>query len=72
MKTIILKLEGLHCSSCAINIDLTLEDLNGVQNSDTSYHQSTTTITYDENKISLDQITNTIKSLGYLPLISAR
>lgn len=72
MKTIILKLEGLHCSSCAINIDLTLEDLNGVQNSDTSYHQSTTTITYDENKISLEQITNTIKSLGYLPLISAR
>jgi copper chaperone CopZ len=63
--TVTLKLSGLHCTSCATNIDLTLEDLEGVNSADTSYAKSETKISFDPSKTSLDQIKKTIESLGY-------
>ncbi len=65
METIILKLSGLHCSSCAVNIDLTLEDLQGVKNSSTNYAKSETKITFDSKITNLDSIKTTIHNLGY-------
>ncbi len=60
-----LKLSGLHCTSCAINIDLTLEDLEGVTNSKTNYARSVTTIDFDPEKIDTQKIITEIKKLGY-------
>jgi len=65
MQTIILHLSGLHCTSCATNIDLTLEDLDGVKDSNTNYAKSECKIKYDPNETTLDQIKETISSLGY-------
>lgn len=63
-ETTTLKLSGLHCTSCAVNIDLSLEDLPGVS-SNTNYAKSEITITYDPTKITLSTIINTISDLGY-------
>ncbi|TRZ51993.1 copper chaperone [bacterium] len=65
MQNITLKLSGLHCTSCAINIDLTIEDLPGVKNSSTNYAKSEAKITFDNTQTNIKQITSVIRKLGY-------
>lgn len=60
-----LKIEGMHCSSCAINIDFELEDLNGVQKARTSYQKQETEIEYDEEQTDLKGIILAIQKTGY-------
>ena len=60
-----LKLSGLHCTACAVNIDLTLEDLTGVTNSKTNYARSTTAVDFDPEKIDTQKIITEISKLGY-------
>lgn len=64
LKTEVIKLSGLHCSSCATNIDMTLDDLPGVS-SETSYQKSETEVTFDPSKTDLNSIKKTITDLGY-------
>lgn len=64
LQSTILPLQGLHCSSCAVNIDLALEDLPSVK-STTNYAKSETKISFDPTQTSLKQIQKTIEGLGY-------
>jgi copper chaperone CopZ len=64
-ETITLKLSGLHCTSCSLNIDGELEDLDGVIESRTSYPKSQTTITFDPQKVNENTLRQTIIKLGY-------
>lgn len=64
LKSEILKLTGLHCSSCAVNIDLALEDLPSVK-STTNYAKSETKISFNPQKTSYKQIQKIIIDLGY-------
>ena len=59
------KIKGMHCTNCAMAIDMDLEDLAGVQEAKTSYARSTTVVTYDPAKASLDDILATIQETGY-------
>ena len=63
--TITLKLSGLHCSSCSLNIDSDLEDLPGVISTSTSYAKQESVITYDPKLTSPSQFTTVIEKLGY-------
>ena len=60
-----LKLSGLHCTACAVNIDLTLEDLAGVTNSTTNYARSLSTVEFDPEKTDAQKIITEIRKLGY-------
>ena len=60
-----LKLSGLHCTACAVNIDLTLEDLVGVTNSKTNYARSTAVVDFDPIQIDPQKIIAEINKLGY-------
>ncbi|MDO8570814.1 MAG: heavy metal-associated domain-containing protein [Candidatus Daviesbacteria bacterium] len=60
-----LKIDGMHCTSCAMCIDMDLEDLPGVCNCKTSYAKAETEVEYDPEKIDLEKITETIKKSGY-------
>ena len=60
-----LKIEGMHCASCAMNIDEELEELEGVQESNTSYRKQTTEVSFDESRTDLAQIDDAIRALGY-------
>ncbi|HEX9007977.1 MAG TPA: heavy-metal-associated domain-containing protein [Patescibacteria group bacterium] len=60
-----LKLSGLHCTSCAVNIDLSLEDIKGVIESKTNYAKSETLVEFDPKIVSLGKINSVIKELGY-------
>ncbi len=62
-QSITLRIQGMHCSSCAMNIDGELEDL-GVLRSRTQYAQSETVVEFDK-PITVARIRKTIKALGY-------
>ena len=66
MKKIKLKIEGMHCTSCAMNIDGDLEDnVKGIKSASTNYAKQITEVEFDEKKIKLDQIIQQIKETGY-------
>ena len=67
---LVLKIEGMHCTSCAMNIDGNLEDLEGVISSDTSYASSLTTILYDPEKVTEKDLIKNIKETGYSATIN--
>lgn len=64
MTKIKLKIEGMHCSSCAMDIDGELEDC-GVEESRTSYAKSVTEVKFDPEEIKENEIIKTIERIGY-------
>ncbi|MEK7525306.1 MAG: heavy metal-associated domain-containing protein [Patescibacteria group bacterium] len=58
-------LSGLHCTSCAVNIDLTLEDLAGVVSSNTNYAKSEVRVTFNPEQTGTAAIKSAIEGLGY-------
>lgn len=62
---ITLKLNGLHCTSCSLNIDGELEELPGVISASTSYAKQETVINYDPQLISPAKCKSVIEKLGY-------
>jgi len=63
--TITLKLSGLHCSSCSLNIDSEIEDLPGVIATNTSYAKQESVITYDPKLTDSSHFKPIIEKLGY-------
>jgi copper chaperone CopZ len=55
----------MHCTSCAVTIDLDLEELNGVKSSKTNYAKSITEVEYDPDLVSSDLLKATITKSGY-------
>lgn len=60
-----LKIEGMHCTSCAMNIDMDLEDLDGVKAAKTSYAKQESEVEFEEEKLGIAQIILTINKTGY-------
>ena len=60
-----LKISGMHCTSCAMNIDGELEDTDGVKQANTSYAKALTEVEYDPGKLTLEKVVSTIKNAGY-------
>ncbi len=60
-----LKTTGMHCGSCAMLIDMTVGDLDGVDSVKTDYATGTTTVTYDSDTVALDDVVAAIRSAGY-------
>lgn len=59
------KIDGMHCTSCALNIDMDLEDLAGVKQSKTSYAKQETEVEFDEEQVDEEKVLQVITSLGY-------
>lgn len=62
---ITLSISGMHCTSCALNIDGALEDTKGVLRADTSYAQAKVTVVFDPTVIDEKKIKKIIKDEGY-------
>lgn len=65
MHKLSLTIVDMHCTSCAMTIDLDLEDLSGVKSAKTNYARGHTEIEFDPNQITLDQIILAIAKTGY-------
>lgn len=64
------KITDMHCSSCALTIDMDLENLDGVQKTQTSYAKEETEVEFDPHKISEELILQTIRKSGYTAIPS--
>ncbi len=64
-KTTTFTISGMHCTSCALNIDLDLEELTGISTAETNYAKGVSTITFDSDEISETDILASIKKTGY-------
>lgn len=59
------KIDGMHCTSCSMNIDGELEDTEGVISAMTSYAKGETVVEYDESVVAKDKITSIIEDMEY-------
>lgn len=60
-----LMIDGMHCSSCAMSIDMDLEDLDGVKESRTNYAKQFSDVEFDEEKLGVEDIIKSINKTGY-------
>lgn len=59
------KIDGMTCTSCALNIDFDMEDLEGIKSSKTNYAKQESEIEYDEEIIDFSKIQEQIQKTGY-------
>jgi copper chaperone CopZ len=60
-----LKIEGMHCGACAIDIQETLEERAGVKSAAVDYNGKTALIEFDENMIQPQTLIKAVQDLGY-------
>ena len=60
-----LQINGMRCSSCAMNIDFELEDLKGIKGAKTSYAREECEVEFEKKEIQLGKILETIEKMGY-------
>lgn len=66
--TKIYKIEGMSCTSCAMKIENTLKDIEGITEVEVSYGDSVAYVSYDTQKIHANDIEKLIEKLGYKAL----
>lgn len=70
MKTVKLATTGMHCGSCAMLIDMTLGDLEGVSEVKTDYASGMTVVTFDTDRLSTEDLVQAVLSAGYEAALS--
>jgi copper chaperone CopZ len=63
--THVFHIEGMHCGSCALLIDDTLEDRPGVHSTQTTIKQKRSTVELDTSQNSAEDVISAIAELGY-------
>lgn len=63
--TVQLKTTGMHCGSCAMMIQMTLEDLPGVKAAKAEYATGLAEVTYDSDTVDTDALIAAVKGAGY-------
>ncbi len=65
MKDIKLKIEGMHCTGCSNRLEKVLNNIEGVEKATVSFAEKEAAITYNEEKISEEQIKSEIGEAGF-------
>ena len=60
-----LRVQGMHCNSCVMNITQTVEDLPGIHHIKVSFDDQSANILYDSNIIPLSTIIDEIQQLDF-------
>ncbi len=62
-----IRIEGMHCGSCAIDIRETLEEIEGVRSVDVTFERKTAIVEFEAETVPEAKIIDTIRDLGYEP-----
>ncbi|MGC8971830.1 MAG: heavy metal translocating P-type ATPase [bacterium] len=65
MKRVILKIDGMHCPSCAKLIQVELQGLSGVKRCEVNYSEKKGIVVFDPSSVSYENIVKAIENLGY-------
>ncbi|MFA6524395.1 MAG: heavy metal translocating P-type ATPase [Candidatus Paceibacterota bacterium] len=61
----IYKIKGMHCASCAGIIEKTFKKIDGVISAEVNYGNESAKLSFDENKINVENLSKNIEHLGY-------
>ncbi len=64
MKRLNLKVEGITCSGCAVDVDSVLKNADGISDAEASYSAGTVSIDYHPEEINEKQVLDLVKKLG--------
>lgn len=70
-KTITLKISGMHCVSCGLSIDGSLEDLPGVTKAETDYAKGKSVVRFNPDDVTPQAMVQEISKLGYQAEVQA-
>jgi Cu+-exporting ATPase len=65
MEKINLKIEGMHCGSCATGIQMLVSGLDGVESVFVDYDKKLGTFEFDASKVSKEDIIKSIAELSF-------
>lgn len=66
MKKIKLKIDGMHCTSCAMSIDGDLEDfVKGIKSANTNYAKQVCDVEFDDKQSNAQKIIEQVNKTGY-------
>jgi Cu+-exporting ATPase len=60
-----LKISGMHCATCAINIEESLAQIKDVSNVQVNFGTDTAHVEFDPTKVSLTELEKAVKTVGY-------
>ncbi len=60
-----LKTTGMHCRSCSMLVDMTLGDLDGVEDVTTDHVTGSTYVRFDPDRIGVERMIAEIRAVGY-------
>jgi Cu+-exporting ATPase len=60
-----LKISGMHCATCAINIEESLGQLKDVSKVQVNFGTDTAHVEFDPKKVSLTELEKAVKTAGY-------
>lgn len=63
MQKVKLNVFGMHCTSCAMNIDGELEDTEGVKEAKTNYAKQQTEVSFDPETVSVEKLISVIQKI---------
>ncbi len=64
MKRMNLKVEGITCSGCAVDIESVLKNTDGIMDAEVSYAEGAINVDYHPEDIGEKQVVDLIKKLG--------
>ena len=62
-------IQGMHCASCALKIESVLKGLPGVQSASVNYATEKASVSFDQQKTTIDAILSAISKTGYKPVV---
>ena len=65
MEKLELHIEGMHCGSCAVGIQMLTSQMDGVKSAEVSYEGKKGVFEFDSSKVTKEQILQSIAELGY-------
>ena len=68
----IFEVEGMHCGSCAMGIQINLENTEGVKSSFVDYNTKKAEVECDDEKISADGVIKAIEELDFKAKVAAQ
>ncbi|MBC2398137.1 heavy metal translocating P-type ATPase [Clostridium tetanomorphum] len=68
MKTEILNIEGMTCAACARAVERTAKKIEGVSEANVNFASEKLSLTYDEDKVTLENIQSAVEKAGYKAL----
>ncbi len=72
MKKVTLDISGMHCASCSTLINRALGKLDGVLKSNVNLTTNKATVEFDESKLNIPRLIETVKSKGYDAVVSVK